>query len=282
MAGNLPHVVVGFDGSVDADAALEWAARTAEPREQSVEVVIVATGMDPLIGGYRDESDLKAELRRAQAYDRLKDLGVTHSSVRIEHGPVGPELVRAAGAAGLLVVGSRGHGLATGALMGSVSQHVARHARCTVVVVRPARSPHARRIIVGVDGSTGSDRALRFAAARARQTGEYVVAVHGHHSMRDRMFTLDGAESEKELRRVAGIERSVAEMTAAVCAEFPDVEIGRELVAERPDQLLVACSAAASLVVVGSRGRDALTELLLGSVSQHVLHHAACPVAVVR
>jgi nucleotide-binding universal stress UspA family protein len=197
-------------------------------------------------------------------------------------GPVVPQLLRAATDAAMLVVGSSGHGLAAGTVTGSVSQHAARHAACPVVVVRPPRSPHARRIVVGIDGSRESQRALRFACERAETTGENVVAVHGYHSMSLRWLTLDGGASAPLLRRMAEADRFVAEETAGFAIDFPGVEIATEAIAVRPAELLVTCSASASLVVVGSRGRDAFAEMLLGSVSQHLLHHAECPVCVVR
>lgn len=282
MAENTPKIVVGYDASPDADAALTWAAHSAAFRSQPVEVVIAATSMDPVMGGFRETSDETAEQWQAQAFDRLKDLGVVHGTVEIRHGPTVPELVRASAGAAMLVVGSRGHSLAMGTLTGSVSQHVARHAPCPVVTVRPQRSPHAGRIIVGVDGSDEARKALRFAADRAMNTGETVVAVYGHHSFGSRLLGLDGAVSASEVRRMEEADRFLHEQTAGIAADFPDLEIAHEAIPVPPAQVLVDCSAAASLVVVGSRGRDAFTELLLGSVSQHVLHHAGCPVAVVR
>jgi len=282
MAENTPKIVVGYDGSPDADAALAWAARSAALREQPIEVVIVATAMDPVVGHYRETSDKSVEHWQAEAFDRLKDLGVVHGTVDIRRGPAVPELLRASEGAEMLVVGSRGHGLAIGSVTGSVSQHVARHAPCPVVAVRPNRSPHARRIIVGVDGSAEAQKALRFAGNRAVSTGETVVAVYGHYSIGSRLLGLDGAVSEAEVRRLEEADRFLAEQTADFATEFPDVEIAREAIPVRPAQLLVDCGAGASLVVVGSRGRDAFADLLLGSVSQYVLHHAECPVAVVR
>jgi nucleotide-binding universal stress UspA family protein len=167
MADNTPRIVVGYDGSHDADSALDWAARSAAVHEQPLEVVVVATDMDPVVGHYREHDDETAERLRTSALDRLKDLEVVHGTVEVRHGPVVPQLITAAEGAEMLVVGSRGHGLAMGSLAGSVSQHAARHAPCPVVAVRPCRSPDASRIVVGVDGSPESEKALRFAGTRA-------------------------------------------------------------------------------------------------------------------
>ena len=77
-------------------------------------------------------------------------------------------------------------------------------------------------------------------------------------------------------------ELLLAESLAGVRAEHPDVRLEHEVVAVAPDTCLVDASAGASLVVVGSRGLGYFRGLLLGSVSQAVLHRAECPVAVVR
>lgn len=282
MAENSPRIVVGYDGSADAEAALAWTAATALAQKQAVEVVIVATQMDPVVGQYRAHNDQAVEAWRISALRRLGELDVADGTVEIRRGPVVPELIRASVGAAMIVVGSTGHGLATGTLTGSVSQHVARHAECPVVAVRPQRSPHARRIVVGVDGSEESAKALRFACERALSTGESVTGIHGYASLSTRMLTLDAADTGPVAQRIAEADRFVRDICDDLATEYPGVEIEPEAIAVRPGQVLVDASAGASLVVVGSRGRDAFTELLLGSVSQHVLHHATCPVAIVR
>ncbi|WP_182376697.1 universal stress protein [Nocardioides sp. WS12] len=282
MTTHSPRIVVGYDGSADAEAALAWAAETARAQKQPVDVVIVASQLDPLIGRYRAQDDQAAAQRRDAALQRLEDLDVAESSVEICHGAPVPELIRASTGASMLVVGSTGHGLTTGTLTGSVSQHVARHAACPVVAVRPQRSPHARRIVVGVDGSAESRRALQFACERALSTGESITAIHGYTSLSTRMLTLDPSGTGSIARRIAEADTFVADICAGLAIEYPGVEIQPEAIPVRAGQVLVDASAAADLVVVGTRGRDAFAELLLGSVSQHLLHHAQCPVAVVR
>jgi nucleotide-binding universal stress UspA family protein len=77
-------------------------------------------------------------------------------------------------------------------------------------------------------------------------------------------------------------ERVLAEALGGLGDLYPDVEVVRRLVRGRVRHSLIEASADAGLVVVGARGRGGFAGLLLGSVSQAVLHHAECPVAVVR
>lgn len=281
MTDSPSRIVVGYDGSSSADAALTWAAENA-PADVELHVVLVGTAMDPVLGGYRGAMERAVEQWRETAEERLAALGLPDATVDVRHGPVVPELLQAAEKASLLVVGSAGHGLAVGTVTGSVSQHVARHARCPVVVVRPRHSTVVDRIVVGVDDSPESALALRFACERARRTGEEVTAIHGYFSVLAHVLTFDGAESELADRQLAAAEELVQRLCRDCAEEFPDVGIEPEAIPVRAGQVLVDASRAASLVVVGSRGRDAFTEMLLGSVSQHVLAHAQCPVAVVR
>lgn len=215
-----------------------------------------------------------------RAYRSLTEAGVASWDVAVRRGPTVPVLLAAAASAGLLVVGSRGHGLLLGTLSGSVSQHVARHATCPVAVIRPLRQSHAQQIVVGIDGSDGARAALRFACSRASATGESLVAVHAYRAwslpLRDPMSFHRTASAAEEA------ERLLAEIAEAVRADFDAIDLTTVAVAASADRLLLDLSAVSSLVVVGSRGRDAFAEMLLGSVAQEVLHRAECPVAVVR
>ena len=76
--------------------------------------------------------------------------------------------------------------------------------------------------------------------------------------------------------------RVVSESLAGWREKFPDVDVRENVIKGRPAFELIAASRGALLLVVGSRGRGGFTSLLLGSVSHTVLHHAHCPVAVVR
>ena len=94
---------------------------------------------------------------------------------RAPPGRIVTTLVASSSDASMLVLGSRGHGRIGEALLGSVSQDAARQAQCPLVVVRRAHDADARRIVVGVDDSEPSLRALEFACGQAAATGDTVV-----------------------------------------------------------------------------------------------------------
>jgi nucleotide-binding universal stress UspA family protein len=264
------RIVVGYDGGPDADLALAWGIETARLERRTLAVVIATSAMDPvLIPDFHERTERLAAEWRARAETILADADMRDSSIDVVHGPPVPTLLKAVTPEDLLVVGSIGHAPFVETVGGSVSQHLARHARSTVVVVRPAQLLDADVVVVGLDGSAESLAAARFGCSRARMTHEVVLAVHGFRS-------LPFGDREH------AVAQRLDEWLAPVRAEFRDVEITRRAVPEPAPRLLRDLSEEASLLVLGSRGRDAFTDLLLGSTSQDALHHAHCPVAIVH
>ncbi|GAA4990399.1 universal stress protein [Kitasatospora paranensis] len=140
----MPRIVVGVDGSPSSLDALRWAVEQARVRGAAVEVVAcwqypVATGWTVPIAA---DEDL-AGLARKVLDDSIAAATEAHHPVeirpRVVEAGAAPGLLDAARGAELLVVGSRGHGGFTGALLGSVGQHCVQHAPCPVVVVRHPR-----------------------------------------------------------------------------------------------------------------------------------------------
>jgi nucleotide-binding universal stress UspA family protein len=183
----------------------------------------------------------------------------------------------------LVVVGNRGLGGFTGLLIGSVAVALAAHAECPVVVVRGAEpdqaAPLPEPVVVGVDGSPQSEAALAFAFAAADLRRVPLVAVHAWWDLlvdptMAPLVDWDAAEADEH--------EVLAERLAGWTQTYPDVPVRRLVVRDRPARALVEESGRAQLVVAGSRGRGGLRGMLLGSVSQALLHHAHCPVAVVR
>jgi nucleotide-binding universal stress UspA family protein len=145
------------------------------------------------------------------------------------------------------------------------------------------------KILVGVDGSAGGLRALRWAATEARVRGASLHVVHAW------MVPLIDAipepwaigtpavgSEDKVYEHLAAAARSVLDtaLEEARTAE-PDLELVGELVESRAAPALLAAARDADLLVVGSRGRGGFKGLLLGSVSAQCVHHAPCPAVVV-
>jgi nucleotide-binding universal stress UspA family protein len=158
---------------------------------------------------------------------------------------------------------------------------LAAHAECPVLVARGRADP-AGDVLVGVDGSPAGEPAVGFAFDEAALRGTDLTALHAWtHPVRGEPGDLlplvyDAADVEAEE------ERLLAEALAGWRDKYLDVTVRRQLVRGHTRQALIDATEQAQLVVVGSRGRGGFTGLLLGSVSQAVLHHAACPVAIVH
>lgn len=137
------------------------------------------------------------------------------------------------------------------------------------------------RVVVGVDDSPGGREALRYAAAVARWQGWTLHIIHTwHQSYPAAPYSLDAGVLVKALEDAAqDLEEKVE---AEVLGPEPDLDVRRTVAEGSPARLLVAASEGADLLVVGSRGRGALSSVALGSVGQSCVHHAHCPVLIVR
>ncbi|GHB39308.1 universal stress protein [Streptomyces viridiviolaceus] len=139
------------------------------------------------------------------------------------------------------------------------------------------------RIVVGVDGSDSSKQALRWAVRQAELTLGAVEAVTAWDfpQFHGALGWLPPSSSDE-----AAVEGRAREELAAAVAETvgsqPPVEVRAEARYGTPASVLLNASHGASLLVVGSRGLGGFAGLLLGSVAQHCVQHAACPVVVVR
>lgn len=284
-------VVAGVDGSDSALEAARWAAREAHRRRVPLRLVS-AFGWtaghhlgDPGFG-----TDYIAVLLQ-KARDEVAAAAVAAASVAAELAieqevitgfPV-PVLNGEAARAQLVVLGNRGLGGFTGLLAGSVAVALATHAPCPVVVVRGSAPDAAPRlegpVVVGLDGSPTSEAAVGFAFEAADRRGVPLMAVHtwSDYQIESTMVAvLEGDAIDADEHRL------LSERLAGWSEKYPDVSVRRLVTRHRPAATLIEQSQHAQLVVVGSRGRGGFAGLLLGSVSHALLHHAACPVAVVR
>jgi nucleotide-binding universal stress UspA family protein len=139
----------------------------------------------------------------------------------------------------------------------------------------------SRPVVVGVDGSPASLAALRWAVEDARRRGCGVDVVTAWHADYGVMIEPLPAEVFAEVSPQA--MKAAAQRTLDRSVEgFEGVEIRRILVEGDARDALFKASEDAALLVVGSRGHSRLVEAILGSVSAYCVHHASCPVVVVR
>jgi nucleotide-binding universal stress UspA family protein len=147
-----------------------------------------------------------------------------------------------------------------------------------VVMAAEVKAEHEHRIVVGVDGSPSSKSALAWAIGQAKLTGAVVEAVTAW----DYPATYGYAAAVVDVDWEGLAARVLGDAVSEVA---PDAAPGaiRQLVSEgNAAQVILDASAGADLLVVGSRGHGGFVEALLGSVSQHAVHHATCPVVVIR
>jgi len=284
-------VVVGVDGSPEADRALAWAATEAARRASELLVVHAygwpeAETHPPMGGPFADEVRQKAEALVAEAVATARRLapGVT---VRGEARPgqAAHTLVTASTTGATVVVGNRGRGGMASLLLGSVSQKVALHAHGPVVVVRgrtDTSSVTEGDIVVGVDGSPQAQHALQAAFEEAVVHDAGVVAVRAY-SLLAATYSLYGVGYLEDPEQRWEAEMAALRDDVAVVAEkYPQVPVSHLAVEGHPGAVLAQRSATARLVVVGNRGRGGFAGLLLGSVGLYLIHHAECPVLVAR
>ncbi|WP_433318499.1 universal stress protein [Micromonospora chersina] len=287
MPMNRP-VVVGVDGSSTSLTAAEHAARAAVARSRPLH--LVHGYLHPLgYGVPLNPYDLGVPAPTEESHKMLEQVAAElvgqHPTLRVEvrqvAGGPGATLVEESRRAELVVVGSRGVGGFAGLLLGSVSNQVAQHAHCPVLVVRPAEQPIPVRgpVLVGVDGSELAGHAVRLAADEAVRRDADLVLVHVRTP--ERGAVAPDAAAEATAAGQAESAELLAGAAARIRADHPVLSVvERPVVGASPEQALIEASGEAALVVVGSRGRGGFAGLLLGSVSQALVQHAHCPVLV--
>jgi nucleotide-binding universal stress UspA family protein len=279
------QIIVGYDGSSGGTDALDWAVREARLRDLPLTICHTWTGAPAgagadtvLAGGEAGAAvpvreNAEAVLARGVSHAMACDPSVTPRPLPV-CGPPTRVLCEQCAGTGMLVVGARGSGGLEGMQLGSVSFQVAMHAPVPVTVVRghwrtvPGHYPLP--VVVGTDGSVASQAALDLAVEEAELREVPLVAVC---ALSDAAGVLGTARD---------IEAAFASRMSKLQAGHPELVLHRRLEQGAPRSALLEAASRGQLLVVGARGRGGLREMMLGSVSMAVLHHALCPVTVVR
>jgi nucleotide-binding universal stress UspA family protein len=285
--------IVGLDGSDHAHAALDWARAVALPEEK----IFVAHVWDmPVTTGY-EAGAVVDPMELAQVSDEFLTNAVTEcGDPRVEGrlltGNAGRAIADLADDVGHDVTIVVGHSGTTkvGLLLGSTAHHVIHHSEAPVVVVRGELRVPVRTVVVGVDQGKHDDepddrsiRALRWALGLAG--AERVEVSHADFvpAVAAGPIVEPGLESEEALVDDDDLVKDAIEQATDGSGVPPN---GAQIVpvfgAGTGAFSLIEASREADLVVVGTRARHGLIELVTGSTSLDVLAHAHCPVAVIR
>ncbi|WP_062436657.1 universal stress protein [Herbidospora daliensis] len=275
-------IVVGVDGLPAGVAAAEWAARESLLRGTALKIVYVVpawcledglSGAVAGIGAWMREGGRSALAEAVHAARHVAE-GIAIDTALLGGDPR-RELIEISRQADLLVMGGSGLSSLRGLLVGSVTQGVAGHAHCDVVVVRETAPDRRALVVVGADASEAQDTVLDFAFAAAAARGARLRAVLAWNW---RVVAANQTLGEEpEISR-----RGLAEALAGRGDRYPEVQVSTEIVEGHPVDVLRHAADRADLLVVGSHGHGTLAGMLLGSVSQALLHLAPCPLAVVR
>lgn len=288
------RVLLATDGSDDARAATTWLTQFPLPAGSRVRIVTVVSlptaALDlptvrDFLSGLREDAQRAAETAREALAARFPD-----AEVQVVEGDARQAILRAAEGwpADLVVLGARGLGTVAGFLLGSVSLSVARHAPCSVLVVKGG----ARGLggaLLAVDGSEHARAAAAFLAGLPLDPA-VVVTLVGVVEVPPYPATTPRFASgmvRQAINDIVKERRTLLEQAQAqVAALFEGVveKVERQVLTGRPAETLCGAAVApgVDLVVMGARGVGALKRLLLGSVSEGVLRHVDRPVLIVK
>lgn len=280
------RVIVGIDGSDNSSTALRWAVDKAAVLGSITPVLVTPSpAQDPLRSG--NEAEVAAA--RDSAWSRLREAVASVAPDLVDVAAVveahpGRGLLEAAADADLLVVGTRGQGGLTSALLGSVSAHCASTAEIPVIIV-PPEVPTDRPlldVVVGVDGSANADSALRWGIEHLAPGGR-LRAVGALPIWGDADDGSGPLEQRLGDRVQAAIDR-VLDETPIVQDPSSDAADREIVITIEPRDARVALREAADgadLLVIGRRGLSRLTFLVVGSVTAAMTHHPTVPTVVI-
>ncbi|GHJ96857.1 stress-inducible protein [Streptomyces sp. NE5-10] len=275
-------IVVGIDGSDEAEAAALWAADEASLRGTGLRLLHARQPWPDSVSRVTvRETDSWAEelLTSTAAGLRERHPGLSVSTRIATTGPV-PALVEAAEAGALLVLGSRALSGTAGYLVGSVGLAVAGVVERPVVLVRAGGdvTPEGS-VVVGIDARQPADAVLAFSFAEAARRRVGLTAVYAQQLP----FYVWGPAMVPDLRLSVQpeIERTLEDTLDHWRAKHPEVATTASVVIGSAGLELVRAASGGGLVVVGRRTRRSAMGTHIGSVAHAVLHHSRAPVALV-
>ncbi|EMI22370.1 universal stress protein [Rhodopirellula maiorica SM1] len=296
----MTKVILATDGSQQADDAIEFLKRIPLPRPIHVEIVTnvfvpLHNGdrTDPLLRDFREHQESEANQYLVRSEDALSDYADTVSR-KFLHGDIGHSIVEFAEQteSDFIVMGATGHSGIGRMLLGSVSDYVATHAMCNVIVARKplhqCSQEDPMKITIGYNDCEGSAEAIcEFTKLDWDTTAAIsllgVVPVFQGFSP-DLMPNIVQYRSEQRVAAMrylqSGRERLVSEhsqlSTDQISCDVVDTDHVGNAIIERLEE------EKSDLIVIGDSHRSRISRMILGSVSRFVLHHAHCSMWIAR
>lgn len=265
--------IIGVDGSEQSRAALDWGLARATQAGASVELLYVAD--DSFLSesvAFLSEAQQASEqmLEAERQYALASGFTGTVTGTAVVGHPIA-EVEEASKRADLVILGAHAGSKLSGSFFGTRSVKIAAVAHCPVAVVPfETEGDPAPGVVVGVDGSEASQKAIAFAAEQASMRHVPLIAVYAWMPPLTPGLEYLWSEELVESQRSAA-EEAIAIGTAGLAARYPDLKIDRRIVQAPPVAALLQAAENADMIVVGSRGRGGISRLLLGSVSHGVL-----------
>ncbi|GAB2838254.1 universal stress protein [Microbacterium insulae] len=276
-------IIVGVTDAAASRRAVSWAAHRAAQRGDQLELISIVGGALGVVGEGDVIDDAMAMthemLDRDAEQVRVRGVQV---ETRVERGKPVERLIIASQDAALLAIGSDYRGPESGPARGPHGIRIAAGAHCPVAVVPDLDLTDRTGVIVGVDGSETSERAIAFAAAEADRSGEPLTAVSTWSPvalpLSVRSYPDDYLQNMQQLT-----EESLAISVAGISQMYPDLHLRRVVESSAdPAAVINRLAAQARLTVIGSHGYGRIARFLLGSTSQQVLARVATTTVVVR
>ncbi|QDV26471.1 universal stress protein [Aureliella helgolandensis] len=285
-------ILLATDGSENSKIATKFVGGLAQQNEIDVTVLTVSYNptqyssqpwMPEWTAAEEERTRDLLDATRAQLGDRCRSLNVVHKC-----GATVPCILDQAAEieADLIVVGAKGHSAIHRVLLGSVSDSVATHAKCSVLVVRPGTDVEkdSKRIVVGFDQSAASREAVaEFMDLKWDRASEVnVVSVVEQPAV----FFGEGYSGPPiivEPQQIEALQRNAERMASQIASMLPKTNTLVPTSSHVGSAIAnVAEETKADLVLVGDTGHSLLGELLLGSTSKYLLRHAPCSVWISR
>lgn len=266
------HIVVGMDAGEPVDAVVGWVADRLEHSKEPAVVTLTAIARP-----WDDREQAEVALRRARQV--LGTPASVHRVVELtRHGDPAAELVAAASSAALLAVGTAPLPLVASITHASLALKLAGRTPCPLIVVPAGWAPHRGPVVAAWTDDGSAETVVARAAAEADRAGVELEVIHSW-DLPSALGLDEGARRDRPLRRAAETAE-LASVIAEAQATHPALDISESVNGRGAYAVLRGRSASASLIVVGSHGRGAIADFLVGSVGDDLIRTAKCPIMI--